>query len=134
MPAGRALASGAAALVVAAVTAAVVAASEAAAPAKVDYPLYPPAPEFQSEAEARDKSTGCVSCHTQTDRATMHASAAVVLGCTDCHGGDAGVSSPAGLEPGSLEYEAIKRSAHVEPLYPGAWAGPAPYAACRAPR
>ena len=37
----------------------------------------------QSPAEAKRKSVGCMECHTQTDAHTMHASPAVVLGCTE---------------------------------------------------
>src|SRR6202162_5862908 len=53
-------------------------------------PLYsaaPPAPAAQSVAEAEAKTKGCMSCHTATDRHTMHQNPGVVLGCTDCHGG-----------------------------------------------
>src|ERR1700687_3251829 len=55
---------------------------------------YAPAPERQSVAEAQVKSAGCVSCHTATDRPTMHQNPAVVLGCTDCHGGGGGGGGP----------------------------------------
>ncbi|MBS1828230.1 MAG: hypothetical protein JST93_23195 [Acidobacteria bacterium] len=43
----------------------------------------------QSDADARRKSEGCISakCHVNTE--PMHASPAVRLGCTDCHGGNA---------------------------------------------
>lgn len=43
----------------------------------------------QSDAEVRRKSEGCTSaqCHVNTE--PMHASPAVRLGCTDCHGGNA---------------------------------------------
>lgn len=58
-------------------------------PVKVSYPFYPPAPKSQTQDEADEKSLGCMSCHTSTDRHTMHSNPAVVLGCTDCHGGDA---------------------------------------------
>jgi hypothetical protein len=61
-------------------------------------------------------SPGCLSCHTATDRATMHESPAVVLNCTDCHGGDATVFK--------REFEALKR-AHVQPRYPREWGWPA---------
>jgi len=61
-------------------------------PKKISYPDYPGAPSSQSWEQADAKSEGCISCHTQTDRKTMHASPAIVLGCTDCHGGDASVS------------------------------------------
>ena len=58
---------------------------------EIVYPDYPPAPAFQSWEAADSKSEGCRSCHEEIDRKTMHASEAVVLGCTDCHGGDATV-------------------------------------------
>jgi hypothetical protein len=74
------------------------------------------APARQPREEAERKSAGCVSCHTQTDQKTMHASRAVVLGCADCHGGDFRVMA-AGA-PGSSEYEQAKRKAHVQPRNP----------------
>src|SRR5216110_2892406 len=43
----------------------------------------PPAPAAQSITEAESKSSGCMSCHTTTDRHTMHQNPGVVLGCTD---------------------------------------------------
>src|SRR5882672_8848893 len=45
----------------------------------------------QPQAEADRKSAGCISCHTQTDEPTMHATGTVRLGCADCHGGNANV-------------------------------------------
>ncbi len=42
----------------------------------------------QTWEEANRKSVGCVQCHTSTDTHTMHTSPNVVLGCTDCHGGN----------------------------------------------
>ncbi|MDB6154926.1 MAG: hypothetical protein JWL90_3379 [Chthoniobacteraceae bacterium] len=42
----------------------------------------------QTQEEADRKSVGCMECHKTTDTHTMHASPSVVLGCTDCHGGD----------------------------------------------
>ncbi|MDX6766480.1 MAG: hypothetical protein SFU85_06790 [Candidatus Methylacidiphilales bacterium] len=60
----------------------------------------------QTAAEAAAKSTGCLQCHQGSE--DMHASPAVVLGCTDCHGGN-----PArGLS---------KEQAHVHPLNPEYW-------------
>ena len=56
------------------------------------YLTAPPAPKTQSEDSALQKSSGCMSCHTASDRHTMHANPAVVIGCTDCHGGDASIS------------------------------------------
>ena len=51
-----------------------------------EYVMAPPAPKSQSQDAAREKSSGCISCHRETDEHTMHANPAVVLGCTDCHG------------------------------------------------
>ena len=61
----------------------------------VTYPYYPPAPQFQTWAQADAMSAGCITCHTDSDQKTMHASEAVVLGCADCHGGDPTVRAPA---------------------------------------
>ena len=70
----------------------------------------PPAPRTQPPAEAAAKSAGCLTCHTATDDATMHVNPVVVLGCTDCHGGNAQVVD--------------KRQAHVLPKYPKQWNWP----------
>ena len=94
-------------------------AAEYEKPQKIDYPIYPPAPARQEPAEAEAKSAGCVSCHTASDAKTMHASPAVVLGCTDCHGGQAGVFAPVGA-PSEDAYDAARDAAHVQPLYPEA--------------
>jgi hypothetical protein len=51
----------------------------------------------------------------------MHASPAVVLGCVDCHGGDATAMAPVGSEREAPEYSAVRDRAHVLPRYPGAW-------------
>jgi hypothetical protein len=40
----------------------------------------------QSQADADKKSRGCLECHAGVE--PMHASPNVVLGCTDCHGGN----------------------------------------------
>ena len=71
-------------------------ASEEEKPVERTYTATPAAPAFQNWDDAKTKSAGCVSCHTASDRKTMHASESVVLGCTDCHGGNAGVFAPAG--------------------------------------
>jgi len=98
----------------------VLAAAEGEKPRDIDYPHYPPAPAVQSAAEALAKSEGCASCHTSSDAATMHASDAVVLGCTDCHGGDASVFGPTGPRTDAA-YEAARDRAHVLPRYPETW-------------
>jgi len=41
----------------------------------------------QTQAEANAKSVGCLQCHQGVE--PMHKSEHVVLGCTDCHGGNA---------------------------------------------
>ncbi|HEX8296524.1 MAG TPA: hypothetical protein VF593_09510 [Chthoniobacteraceae bacterium] len=62
----------------------------------------------QTTAQAEAKSAGCLECHKTTDAHTMHSSPNVVLGCTDCHGGDARRGLPI--------FEA-----HVQPLQPEFW-------------
>jgi len=95
-------------------------AAEGEHPQSISYPVYPPAPVKQEQAEADRKSEGCVSCHTSSDAATMHVSQAVVLGCTDCHGGSADVFRPAGA-PISTAVDVARDRAHVQPLYPETW-------------
>ncbi|MBT8137724.1 MAG: hypothetical protein KJO54_11970 [Gammaproteobacteria bacterium] len=75
-------------------------ASEEEKPLEIVYPFYPPAPALQTQQQADAKSSGCTSCHTDSDAATMHDATTVILGCTDCHGGDATVvysGKPEGL-------------------------------------
>jgi hypothetical protein len=43
----------------------------------------------QTWESARKKSAGCLECHKGIDTLSMHTSPNVVLGCTDCHGGNA---------------------------------------------
>lgn len=62
----------------------------------------------QPRDAAHLKSRGCIECHKGSDNHTMHKSPNVVLGCTDCHGGN-----PA---PGLT-----MRKAHVEPRFPELW-------------
>jgi hypothetical protein len=83
-----------------------------------------PAPAQQTVAEAEGKSRGCVSCHTETDRHTMHQNPGVVLGCGDCHGGNARIFRPQGAAPGSPGYDAALALAHVLPRDPKAWNWP----------
>ena len=86
-----------------------------------DYDTQPPAPAWQTAQQAHEKSQGCESCHTDTDAKTMHDSDAVVLGCTDCHGGDASVHKPEGSRQGQDDYRAALKKAHVLPRYPESW-------------
>lgn len=85
-------------------------ASEGEKPVQRDYQKAPDAPASQTWEQADAKSAGCVTCHSNRvlagesnadkasflahDQHTMHASKAVVLGCTDCHGGNASVKNP----------------------------------------
>ncbi len=98
----------------------IAAASEGEKPRNINYPHYSPAPAKQEPAAAELKSAGCVSCHTASDAASMHQSDAVVLGCTDCHGGEAAVFRPKGA-PQTDSYEMARDRAHVMPRYPESW-------------
>ncbi|MBS1840543.1 MAG: hypothetical protein JSS69_04135 [Acidobacteria bacterium] len=69
----------------------------------------------QTEEQAAAKSTGCISCHGQTDEPTMHPTKTVHIGCTDCHGGNSSVSVATGADPASGEYKSAKEKAHIQP-------------------
>jgi hypothetical protein len=84
----------------------------------------PPAPAAQSTQEAKAKSEGCMTCHTATDRHTMHQNPGVVLGCTDCHGGNASLAKPEGAKREDAAYLAALRRAHVLPRDEAAWNWP----------
>ncbi|MEI7932748.1 MAG: multiheme c-type cytochrome, partial [Alphaproteobacteria bacterium] len=88
------------------------------------YVTAPAARMDETPAEARAASAGCLSCHTQTDAPSMHETAAVVLGCADCHGGDATVTAPAGLAKTDPRYGTLRDQAHVLPRYPESWRFP----------
>jgi hypothetical protein len=92
----------------------------------------PPAPAKQTVAEAEAKTRGCMSCHTATDRHTMHQNPGVVLGCTDCHGGDATAFKPEAAKREDADYLATLRRAHVLPRDERAWKWPASAAPERA--
>ena len=66
-------------------------------------------------------SAGCVTCHTTTDEPSMHPSGTVTIGCTDCHGGNAGVSVGTGDAEGTAGYASAKAKAHPRPKNPGLW-------------
>ncbi len=74
--------------------------------------------QTRERAAARDR--GCRDCHGAIE--PMHAVPGVHLACTDCHGGDETVGA-AGAAPGSAEYDAAKRAAHVPPRHPERWYG-----------
>ena len=55
----------------------------------------------------------------------MHSSPAVVLGCTDCHGGNAAIDgNPDAVAHDAPAYVAARDEAHVLPRYPQAWHWP----------
>ncbi|HUL56482.1 MAG TPA: hypothetical protein VLT60_05755 [Usitatibacter sp.] len=93
------------------------------APAAAFGATFPPAPASQTLDEAHAKSVGCMSCHTSTDRHTMHQNPGVILGCTDCHGGDAKVDA-SGLKREAPAYTEALRKAHVLPRDEKAWHWP----------
>lgn len=93
-------------------------------PQKIDYSFTPPAPQNQTWDMANDKSSGCVSCHTDSDQKTMHATPAVVLGCVDCHGGDPAVVGDNKWGKNNLRYMDALKKAHVLPKYPESWHWP----------
>jgi hypothetical protein len=108
--------------------------SETAKPAvsTVAVASAPPAPARQSEADALAKSEGCESCHRYDsvasaitpDHRSMHANPGVVLGCTDCHGGNAQVQRPAQAQRNDKVYVAAMEKSHVLPRYPQQWRYP----------
>jgi hypothetical protein len=102
--------------------------SETEAPVRRVAVMAEAAPRSQPEAAMIAKSAGCVSCHTATDQKTMHESPAIQLGCTDCHGGDAGVTRPQtggeAAKQESADYLDARNRAHVLPLYPASWRHP----------
>ena len=88
----------------------------------------PPAPARQTTADAEDKSAGCESCHLHygsgADHRTMHANPGVVLGCTDCHGGNAKTVRPPDSDPGDARFTKAMSLAHVLPRDPFHWSYP----------
>lgn len=76
----------------------------AQAPPPPTKPTLPPL-FTQTQVAADEKSTGCIICHAGIE--PMHASRAVKLSCTDCHGGN-GVTR-------------VKEEAHVKPRFPQLW-------------
>ncbi len=76
----------------------------------------------QSQEQMNQKSDGCNSCHAPTDSPTMHTTGTVRIGCTDCHGGNAQIVRPAGVQLNSPEYISLTKQAHPKPRIPeNAW-------------
>ncbi|MEZ5824472.1 MAG: hypothetical protein R3C97_06940 [Geminicoccaceae bacterium] len=90
-------------------------------PRDITYVTAPPAPASQTPEEAMAKTDGCMTCHTASDSKTMHESPGVVLGCTDCHGGNADVVKPEGLAYADDAYRNAMDKAHVPPRFPETW-------------
>ncbi|MFZ6773538.1 hypothetical protein ACO0LB_12560 [Undibacterium sp. SXout7W] len=66
-----------------------------------------------------------MSCHTVTDRHTMHANPGVVLGCTDCHGGNSAITySGSLLNSKAPDYRKAMDKAHVLPRDEKFWKYP----------
>ena len=72
----------------------------------------------QTQDQAMAKSEGCLSCHLGVEKA--HASRAVKLGCTDCHGGDAGPSVADGTSPNPSPIS-TPSARHIPAALPEAW-------------
>ena len=99
-------------------------ADEAERPIARRYVATPAAPLDETPAQATTRSAGCLTCHTASDAPSMHKSDAVVIGCADCHGGDATVAAKAGMLKTSVEYTRLRDAAHVLPRYPKTWGYP----------
>jgi hypothetical protein len=87
-------------------------------------PLLPQDPSAAarfSDAEIDSQSAGCVSCHGNTEAASMHKTGTVHIGCSFCHGGQPAVMRPAGSEIGQPGYEQAKSQAHPRPAIPELW-------------
>jgi hypothetical protein len=108
-------------LALVAIPAAMLRASDAEKPVERHYVKAPDAPRSQTAEQVQAKSSGCYSCHVQTDEPSMHATPAVMLGCTDCHGGNAAVRGNPNLGFNHPDYVAAREAAHVLPRYPHSW-------------
>jgi hypothetical protein len=51
------------------------------------------------------------------DSATMHTTGTVLLGCTDCHGGNAQITRSPDVTPASPPYRELTRQAHPKPRF-----------------
>jgi hypothetical protein len=90
------------------------------------YTMAPAAPKAQTWVEARAKSDGCMTCHTETDQHTMHANPGVVLGCADCHGGDNSIRRAEKGPEAERKHPAYERAmelAHILPRDEHLWQG-----------
>ena len=95
--------------------------NEAEKPVARVYAKAAPAPMSQTPQQVSEKSDGCYSCHTKTDEPSMHATSAVLLGCVDCHGGNATIKGDPSRGFEDADYVAARDKAHVLPRYPHSW-------------
>ncbi len=85
-----------------------------------------PIARFASQQEADKASSGCLTCHTDTDARNMH-EADVPISCIDCHGGDSSVRRPdteQNARPFSHLYLSLMEKAHVQPRFSKNWTDP----------
>src|SRR4051795_11109666 len=96
------------ALVLAALLSSPLVASEGEQPVARDYGRVaaPPAPQSQGWEQAEAKSAGCVSRQNDSEARTKPPTPAGVLGCPDCHGGDAAIRGDAALAHDDPRYVA----------------------------
>jgi len=76
----------------------------------------------QTHAQADAKSVGCLACHHGIE--DMHGSSNVVLGCADCHGGNASaalMNQFPGFVKDKAQYEAFQTASHVAALNKEFW-------------
>lgn len=76
----------------------------------------------QTRAAADAKSASCIVCHQGIE--DMHNSPNVVLGCADCHGGNASAALEkqfSSFKKDKAQYDAFKTAAHVQPLNKEFW-------------
>jgi hypothetical protein len=76
----------------------------------------------QTQAQADAKSVACLACHHGVEN--MHNSPNVVLGCTDCHGGNANAALEdkfPRFKGDKAVYDAFKQASHVQPLNKEFW-------------
>ena len=74
-----------------------------------------PAIRTETPERAAAASSGCITCHTGIEHPNMHMEDTVVLGCADCHGGNATITATGAK--GSPGYEEAEKHAHVQPLF-----------------
>jgi hypothetical protein len=84
--------------------------------------LPPPNLINQTHAQADAKSVACLACHHGIE--DMHGSPNVVLGCADCHGGNATAALEKqfpGFETDKLKYTAFEAASHIQPINKAFW-------------